>query len=643
MGTGASTGLVEGAVSVVRRSSLVVRGLLIAGVLSVGASPSLAAERPLWPAASQLAVAGTPPASGGQFTSMAGVACTSVGNCTAVGSYADNTSSLPVVATEMGGVWGSAGKLALPVNSTSNAFADGLFAVSCSGPGSCAAVGTYQMSASVLDLQPMAYVETGGTWSPAIPLTLPADAEGPPALQLATLNGVTCTSPGNCVAVGRYSRSDDSRWPMVITESNGQWGTAQLLGLPQGAPATGLQNAGLASVTCSSRGNCVAVGSYVDSTGTGTQPMVVAEAGGTWGQPAPVALPSGAASAGQAQNATFSSVSCVGVGTCVAVGQYEDTRGFLDYQAMVAASTGGVWGQAARVKLPANLATAAGTQSASLGSVACTSVGNCVAVGSYNASDSTATSRDARAMDVTETGGAWAHATELTLPANAATSGTFRLGQMYSVSCPSLGSCAAVGGYTEGNSTLDIRAMVANSVGSLSITNGSLPWDRVGSPYHATLAAVGGAGRYRWTISGGVLPRGLALNARTGVISGVPTRAGPLKVTVSVSDPGPPAQTVSRSLGATIMPALRPHTRLLTHGDQFPTTQCAVHVRSTRICHRLPVRAPARRQRSATRECQAPLPSLPEPQDVRAFALRDLCVLGCRDRALRPRPGTDEP
>ena len=96
----------------------------------------------------------------------------------------------------------------------------------------------------------MAFVETGGAWGPAIPLTLPADAEGPPAVQLATLSGVTCTSPGNCVAVGRYSRSDDSRWPIVVTESNGQWGTAQLLGLPQGAPTTAAQNAGLASVTC---------------------------------------------------------------------------------------------------------------------------------------------------------------------------------------------------------------------------------------------------------------------------------------------------------------------------------------------------------------------------------------------------------
>jgi len=59
------------------------------------------------------------------------------------------------------------------------------------------------------------------------------------------------------------------------------------------------------------------------------------------------------------------------------------------------------------VKLPANLATVAGAQSASLGSVACTSVGNCVAVGTYNASGSTATNRDGRAMDVIETGGAW--------------------------------------------------------------------------------------------------------------------------------------------------------------------------------------------------------------------------------------------
>ncbi len=420
------------------------------------------------------------------------------------------------------------------------------------------------MSASVLDLQPMAIVETGGAWGQAIPLALPADAEGPPAIQLATLGGVACTSPGNCVAVGRYSRSDDSRWPMVVTETNGQWGTAQVLGLPQGAPATGVQNAGLASVTCSSPGNCVAVGSYVDATGTGTQVMAMAEAGGVWRQPTAVALPPGAASAGNGQYATFSSVTCPGVGTCVAVGQYEDARGFLDYQAMVAAETQGVWTQAARVKLPANLATAAGAQSASLNSVACTSVGNCAAVGAYTASDSTATSRDFRAMDVTETGGAWGHATELTLPANAATSGTFRLGQMFSVSCPALGSCAAVGQYTDNASPANTRAMVANSVGSLSISTGSLPWDRVGSPYHATLAAVGGAGRYRWAISGGVLPRGLRVNARTGVISGIPTRAGPLKVTVSVSDPGPPAQTVSRSLGATIMPALRPHTRLLS-------------------------------------------------------------------------------
>ena len=549
---------------VLRRWSLVVWGLLLAGGLSLGVSVSHAAERPLWPAASELTLAGNPLVPGGAFMSLNGVSCTSIGNCTAVGNYSDNASSLPIVATETGGVWGSASKLTVPPNANSTGFINGLLAVSCSRPGTCVAAGTYQMAASVLDLQPMVFVETGGTWGPAIPVTLPADAEGPPAVQLATLNDVTCTSPGNCVAVGRYGRSDDSRWPMVVTETNGQWGTAQVVGVPQGAPATAIQNAGLNSVTCASQGNCVAVGGYVDSTGDGSQPMVMVEAGGTWGQPSAVALPPGAASAGIAQFASFSSVSCVGVGTCVAVGQYEDTRGSFDFQAMVAAEAGGVWAQAARVKLPANLATATGAQSASLGSVACTSVGNCVAVGSYNASGSTATIRHGRAMDVTETGGAWGHATELTLPANAATSGNFRLGQMNSVSCPSLGSCAAVGGYTVGNSTLDTRAMVANSVGSLSIPTGSLPWDRVGSRYHATLAAVGGAGRYRWTISAGALPRGLALNARSGVISGVPLRAGPLKVTVSVSDPGPPAQTVSRSLGATIMPALRPHTRLLS-------------------------------------------------------------------------------
>ena len=206
---------------VLRHWSLIVRGLLLAGGLSFGVSVSHAAERPLWPAASELTLAGNPIVPGGQLMTLTGVTCTSIGNCTAVGHYSDNASSLPIVATETGGVWGSASKLTLPPNATSTVFINGLSAVSCSRPGSCVAIGTYQMSASVLDIQPMVLAETGGAWGPAIPLTLPADAEGPPAVQLATLNGVTCTSP-------------ESAWPSAgtagATTLGGRWSSPRPTG-----------------------------------------------------------------------------------------------------------------------------------------------------------------------------------------------------------------------------------------------------------------------------------------------------------------------------------------------------------------------------------------------------------------------------
>lgn len=59
------------------------------------------------------------------------------------------------------------------------------------------------------------------------------------------------------------------------------------------------------------------------------------------------------------------------------------TNGSSDYQAMVAAETSGVWGQASKLTLPGGATTTANAQFAFLDSVTCTSPGNCVAVGSY--------------------------------------------------------------------------------------------------------------------------------------------------------------------------------------------------------------------------------------------------------------------
>ena len=135
--------------------------------------------------------------------------------------------------------------------------------------------------------------------------------------------------------------------------------------------------------------------------------MVVTETGGTFAQATEVTAPSNAASDPQAAPLALS---CTSVGNCVAVGDYVDSSG--NSQVMEVTETGGTFAEATEVTLPSN---AGSNPRAGLNGVSCTSVGNCVGVGGYDDS-----SGNGHAMEVTETGGTFAQATEVTTPSNAA-------------------------------------------------------------------------------------------------------------------------------------------------------------------------------------------------------------------------------
>ena len=372
------------------------------------------------------------------------ISCMPRGSCISVGSYDDTSGNLQALySSGADGVWQRATEFAAPVNAASNPHAF-LASVSCVSAGNCVAVGGYRDASNLS--QAMVVSSTNGVWGGPSKALAPASAFSNP---MADLLGVSCTSVGNCVAVGQYyDSSGPSEQPMVAAETNGVWGQAFQTAEPSNAGSPRI--ASLDSVSCISLGNCTAIGSYLDAS-SDTQAMINTETNGVWNSPssAPTEVippPDAAANPGS----LLSGLSCTSSGSCVAVGHYFDTASNQD--AMVATEADGVWNQAIKVIQPSD---AAANPDADLRSVSCTSVGFCTAVGSYRD-----TFDHQHAMSSDQSEGAWGQAGPVASPPNA----TFNsASQLTGVSCPVAGGCVAAGGY-DSNASGEMEPMVTDQV-----------------------------------------------------------------------------------------------------------------------------------------------------------------------------------
>jgi large repetitive protein len=110
-------------------------------------------------------------------------------------------------------------------------------------------------------------------------------------------------------------------------------------------------------------------------------------------------------------------------------------------------------------------------------------------------------------------------------------------------------STGAIGGVPQDAGTFGLTFAVTDSVGQrttipssvrvasrLAITTTRIPATRVGVAYRARLASTGGVTPKAWRISGGGLPRGVRLDASTGVLSGTARRAGAFRFTIEARD-----------------------------------------------------------------------------------------------------------
>jgi hypothetical protein len=275
----------------------------------------------------------------------------------------------------------------------------GLNGVSCPSLDDCMAVGSYLGSSG-----DVAFAEqwNGSDWTV---LNVPP----PGGAAESTLAAVSCVTANRCTAVGSYGSSPKATMPLAERWNGTSW-VAEQTGHPRDATSSRF-----AAVSCFAATTCTAVGSYQVASG---DVLTLVEhksgkGGGWFIQPTP---------ATGATSSFLNGVSCTGLTDCTSVG---GTVTGKSYSPLAESWTGTPW-----TVVPAN---PSGAVNAQLSGVSCTSPASCVAVGSA--------SLGSAILAEYWNGSVWAAQT-VPLPAH----GT--AGNLDAVSCGSPASCNATGVYS---------------------------------------------------------------------------------------------------------------------------------------------------------------------------------------------------
>ncbi len=282
------------------------------------------------------------------------VSCSASGDCTAVG-YAGGSPSELVADTMAGGTWGSAEVVALPSDATTG-HAE-LSSVSCTSPGNCIAVGVYQNATSS---QGIVAVQSGGTFAQAVAITPPAPGD------YTNLTGVSCGSATSCEAVGLYVSSQITEEPIVVPIASGVPGSASASSLPSGVPF-----GSLSAVDCTAATSCEMVGNAL--TGDFEEPFYSSIASGAPGPAVLLSLPADLDTQPNVEFDGSSGISCVSFGNCAVSSNYLDT--YLGRQSVVYTESSGVFSAPQSVD-----GTGYGTFT--LNGISCVAPLTCAAVGS---------------------------------------------------------------------------------------------------------------------------------------------------------------------------------------------------------------------------------------------------------------------
>ena len=320
-----------------------------------------------------------------------------------------------------GGTWAAARQVRTPA--TQPQAGTGIVSDACAPKGYCAAVGTYWPAGRLGISNPYVVIDKNGSvgnlqhvnTAPLVngPLSSHGDAE-------AEMDFVACPSAANCVALGDYNSFEFGIYPFVVNEKNGRWGKAH--------PIAGIAALGLAitatptALACSSAGNCVAGGTFSNSTQPeDTVPFVVSEKDGVWGAAQTIpGLPS------EADIDQGNILLACAPASCLGVGFYQGGQVNTEF---VVSERGGAWGHAGMVPgLPKGSAPAM---------VSCSPDGTCTVAGYGSAA------QRGTMFTIIDHKGVWG--SESLVPGTAITGQNYNLN---AISCPAAGDCSIGGWHT---------------------------------------------------------------------------------------------------------------------------------------------------------------------------------------------------
>ncbi len=284
--------------------------------------------------------------------------------------------------------------------------------VACGAPTNCFAVG---------------YTRVGlGNWYDVIEQETPTgwilvtdQGPRPPGTTSMLLNGVTCVSSSDCIAVGATGSVDSQNTPIPTAAYITRWTGSSWNAMTAVTPG-GAVGAELNEVSCSSAGSCLAVGE--SWTGSANSPLAESWNGSTWSIIANPTTPDNG----------FLAVSCPVAGECWTV----MNNGVTNQDNAVEEWNGSTWTSAGSV-------TIGGAAVLILNDLKCGSASTCVLVGYQNPGDLE------RAVSVELTGAAVPATAVLSAPTVLPNADVNQWNDLFSVACVAADDCWAAGGTVE--------------------------------------------------------------------------------------------------------------------------------------------------------------------------------------------------